>query len=87
MADLKKRRHAREWAVKLLCQLDMNPETGLEEALAAFWRQLSACRRDELADAETDDTAADADAPPPRLGEPGSRIAVRSRTREVQVAG
>ena len=64
MADLKKRRHAREWAVQLLFQLDMNPETGLEEALAAFWRQLSACRRDELADAETGRTVADTEAPP-----------------------
>lgn len=62
MADLKKRRHAREWAVQLLFQLDMNPKADLERTLTAFWHQLAACRRDEMADAETSDTRFDADA-------------------------
>jgi len=41
MADLKKRRHAREWAVQLLFQLDLNPQVAPATAVATFWRQLT----------------------------------------------
>ncbi len=60
MADLKKRRHAREWAVQLLFQLDMNPAAELEATAKLFWRQLVACRLEEQEDS---DDAATADVP------------------------
>ncbi len=60
MADLKKRRHAREWAVQLLFQLDMNPAAELEATVKLFWCQLVACRLEEQEDS---DDAATADVP------------------------
>lgn len=33
------RRHAREWALQLLFQLDLNPAADLDAALADFWAQ------------------------------------------------
>jgi len=62
MADFKKRRHAREWAVQLLFQLDMNPAAELDATVAAFWRQWLACKREEIADAG--DAAVTRDASP-----------------------
>ena len=40
------RRQAREWALQLLVQLDLNPEPGLEDALEAFWSQLREIERE-----------------------------------------
>ena len=34
------RRQAREWALQLLVQLDLNPEPNLEAVLEPFWNQL-----------------------------------------------
>jgi N utilization substance protein B len=51
MSDFKKRRHAREWAVQILFQIDMNRPTELDPILAAFWHQLAACQQEEQADA------------------------------------
>ena len=31
------RRQAREWAVMMLCECDLNPPDGIEAALSAFW--------------------------------------------------
>jgi N utilization substance protein B len=42
------RRHAREWALQMLFQLDHNPAPDLERALAEFWRQQEAARADEV---------------------------------------
>jgi N utilization substance protein B len=52
MSDFKKRRHAREWAVQILFQIDMNHSPELEPILAAFWRQQVACSQEEQADAD-----------------------------------
>lgn len=46
------RRQAREWALQLLSQLDLNPAPRLDDALEAFWQQL---RELELERAEVDD--------------------------------
>ena len=34
------RRQAREWALQLLVQLDLNPEPCLDPVIDAFWQQL-----------------------------------------------
>ncbi len=50
MADFNKRRHAREWAVQLLFQLDLNHPAELEPVFAAFWRQMVACRHEDMSE-------------------------------------
>lgn len=47
-----KRRQAREWAVMMLCECDLNPPDSLDEALAAFWTQLEEVERDSADPAE-----------------------------------
>lgn len=37
------RRHGREWALQMLVQADLNPESDLETALENFWRQQYLC--------------------------------------------
>ena len=44
------RRQAREWALQLLVQLDLNPDTNLAGVLDAFWGQLADLERERLAD-------------------------------------
>ncbi len=46
------RRQAREWALQLLSQIDLNPASRLDDALDAFWQQL---RELELERFEYDD--------------------------------
>ena len=52
MADFKKRRHAREWAVQILFQIDLNHPSELEPIFAEFWGQQVACKQEEQADAD-----------------------------------
>jgi len=40
------RRQAREWALQLLVQLDLNPEPNLEPVLESFWNQLRELERE-----------------------------------------
>ena len=40
------RRQAREWALQLLVQLDLNPEPNLEAVLEPFWNQLRELERE-----------------------------------------
>ena len=42
------RRQAREWAVMMLCECDLNPPESLERALKAFWEQQADLERDRL---------------------------------------
>ena len=44
------RRQAREWAVMMLCECDLNPPESLEAALAAFWDLQADIEREGLAD-------------------------------------
>lgn len=46
------RRQAREWAVMMLCECDLNPPESLEEALASFWEQLEEIERDGIVSGE-----------------------------------
>ena len=43
------RRQAREWAVMMLCECDLNPPENLDAALAAFWEQQADVERERLA--------------------------------------
>ena len=52
MADFKKRRHAREWAVQILFQIDLNHPSELEPIFAEFWGQQVACKQEDQADAD-----------------------------------
>jgi len=52
MAEVKKRRHAREWAVQVLFQLDMNPTADIGAALEAFWYQIASSTREDEIDAK-----------------------------------
>ncbi len=40
------RRQAREWALQMLVQLDLNPEPSLDAVLASFWNQLRELERE-----------------------------------------
>ena len=40
------RRQAREWALQMLVQLDLNPEPSLDTVLASFWNQLRELERE-----------------------------------------
>ena len=42
------RRQAREWAVMMLCECDLNPPESLDAALAAFWEQQADIERERL---------------------------------------
>ena len=42
------RRQAREWAVMMLCECDLNPPESLEIALASFWDQQADLERERL---------------------------------------
>ena len=43
------RRQAREWAVMLLCECDLNPPERLDDAIAAFWEQQAEVEKEALA--------------------------------------
>ena len=47
------RRQAREWALQLLVQFDLNPPMDLEQDVAAFWKQQSELELDALQDDES----------------------------------
>ena len=44
------RRQAREWAVMMLCECDLNPPDGLDAALSAFWEMQADVERDSIED-------------------------------------
>lgn len=46
------RRQAREWALMMLCECDLNPPDGLEQALSAFWEMQADVERDSIKDGE-----------------------------------
>ncbi len=46
------RRQAREWAVMMLCECDLNPPESLDSALGAFWEQQADLERDCLESGE-----------------------------------
>ena len=46
------RRQAREWAVMMLCECDINPPGSLEEALSAFWEMQHDVERNSVEDGE-----------------------------------
>lgn len=46
------RRQAREWAVMMLCECDLNPPDSLDAALSAFWEMQADVERDSIADGE-----------------------------------
>ena len=44
------RRQAREWALQLLVQQDLNPSPNLDEVLESFWQQLREIERERYED-------------------------------------
>ena len=46
------RRQAREWAVMMLCECDLNPPDNIESALAAFWEMQHDVEIDQVKDGE-----------------------------------
>ena len=44
------RRQAREWALQLLVQLDLNPDPDIDTVLEAFWNQLRELERERYED-------------------------------------
>ena len=46
------RRQAREWAVMMLCECDLNPPESIDAALAAFWEQVSEVEADGIKSGE-----------------------------------
>ena len=46
------RRQAREWAVMMLCECDLNPPENLEAALSAFWEMQADVERDSVENGE-----------------------------------
>lgn len=41
------RRQAREWALQMLCQADLNPEEDLDSMIATFWNEMLAMKQEE----------------------------------------
>ena len=46
------RRQAREWAVMMLCECDLNPPDSIEPALSAFWEMQSDLEVNSIKDGE-----------------------------------
>lgn len=46
------RRQAREWAVMMLCECDLNPPESVEAALADFWEQQADFEKEQLDNGE-----------------------------------
>ena len=46
------RRQAREWAVMMLCECDLNPPCSIEGALSAFWEMQHDVERNSIEDGE-----------------------------------
>ena len=46
------RRQAREWAVMMLCECDLNPPCSIDGALAAFWEMQIDVERNSVEDGE-----------------------------------
>lgn len=46
------RRQAREWAVMMLCECDLNPPSSIDGALAAFWEMQIDVERNSIEDGE-----------------------------------
>ena len=46
------RRQAREWAIMMLCECDLNPPDSLDAALSAFWEMQADVERDSIKDGE-----------------------------------
>ena len=46
------RRQAREWAVMMLCECDLNPPDSIEAALSAFWEMQHDVEIDQMKDGE-----------------------------------
>lgn len=46
------RRQAREWAVMMLCECDLNPPDSFEAALSAFWEMQADVERDSVESGE-----------------------------------
>lgn len=46
------RRQAREWAVMILCECDLNPPGSVDEAIAAFWVQAAEVEADGIESGE-----------------------------------
>lgn len=42
------RRQAREWAIMMLCECDLNPPSSIEGALSAFWEMQIDVERDSI---------------------------------------
>ncbi len=42
------RRTGREWALQMLCQIDLNPTEDLEQTIADFWSQQEQVERDSI---------------------------------------
>ena len=41
------RRQAREWALQMLCQADLNPEEDLDSMISAFWDEMLSMKQEE----------------------------------------
>ena len=46
------RRQAREWAIMMLCECDLNPPSSIEGALSAFWEMQIDVERNSIEDGE-----------------------------------
>lgn len=46
------RRQAREWAVMMLCECDLNPPSSIDGALSAFWEMQIDVERNSIEDGE-----------------------------------
>lgn len=46
------RRQAREWAVMMLCECDLNPPSSIDGALSAFWEMQHDVERSSIEDGE-----------------------------------
>ena len=44
------RRHAREWALQMLVQFDLNPPDDMDAGIAAFWKLLEQLEEDAIED-------------------------------------
>ncbi len=44
------RRSGREWALQMICQIDLNPPDDLEQTIANFWTQQEQVERDSIAE-------------------------------------
>ncbi len=44
------RRNGREWALQMICQMDLNPAEDLEQSIADFWTQQEQVERDLISE-------------------------------------